>query len=269
MALNVISRLKKLAVFCLDCLVPEFLFSKPVRNKQISGLNFFGRIKLFLKSFLICLFSFFILVSFSGVLVYKFVPPAFTPLMLIRAKENIMKGKKIKIRQQWVPLSKISPNLPLAVVASEDNRFMLHFGFDLAAIREATRHNKKSRHALGASTITQQTAKNIFLWPNRNYIRKGIEAYFSLMIEVFWGKKRIMEMYLNEIEMGDGIYGAEAASQYYFHKSAAKLSREEAALIASVLPNPRRWRPDKPTPYILNCQSWTLWNMNNIDKVEF
>ena len=189
--------------------------------------------------------------------------------MLIRSREAVLSGKKVKIRHQWVPISKISPNLTMAVIASEDNKYMQHFGFDFDAIRVATRHNSRSRHALGASTISQQTAKNIFLWPKRNYIRKGIEAYFTILIETFWGKKRIMEMYLNEIEMGDGIFGAEAASQFYFHKPALRLSREEAALIASVLPNPRRWRPDKPTQYIINCQAWTLWNMNNIDKVEF
>ena len=269
MALQIVSKIKTAAVFCRDCLVPEYLFNKETRSQQNEGLRFFEKARLFFKSALICIVSFFFLLSFSGVIIYKFIPPALTPLMIIRAKENIMSGKHVKTRHQWVPISKISPNLILAVIASEDNKYMQHFGFDFDAIIVANKHNKRSRHALGASTISQQTAKNIFLWPNRNYIRKGIEVYFTMLIETFWGKKRIMEMYLNEIEMGDGIFGAEAASQYYFHKSALRLSREESALLASVLPNPRRWRPDKPTSYILNCQAWTLWNMNNIEKVEF
>jgi monofunctional glycosyltransferase len=269
MTLRILSKIKQAGAYCLDRLIPEYLFSKAIRRQRNEGLGFFQKVRLFCISALLSIFSLFILVSLSGVVYYKFLPPSFTPLMIIRVKESIQSGKHFKIRHHWVPLSKISPNLSLAVIASEDNKYMQHFGFDLDAIREATRHNKRSRHALGASTISQQTAKNIFLWPNRNYIRKGIEAYFTILIETAWGKKRIMEMYLNEIEMGDGIFGAEAASQFYFHKPASRLSREEAALIASVLPNPRRWRPDKPTQYILNCQAWTLWNMNNIDKVEF
>ena len=269
MALHIVGKIKIAAVFCRDCLVPEYLFNQETRRQQSEGLGFFQKAKLFSKSALICIVSFFFLISISGVIIYKFIPPPITPLMMIRVKENILLHKHLKFRHHWVPISKISPNLTLAVIASEDNKYMQHFGFDLDAIKEATKHNQRSRHALGASTISQQTAKNIFLWPKRNYIRKGIEAYFTLLIETIWGKKRIMEVYLNEIEMGDGIFGAEAASQYYFHKPALKLSREEAALIASVLPNPRRWRPDKPTPYIISCQAWTLWNMNNIDKVEF
>jgi len=269
MALQIVSKIKLIATFCRDCLVPEFLFNKAIRLQQCEGLGFFQKTRLFSRSALLCIVSFFFLLSISGTFVYKFIPPAFTPLMLIRAKESVFSGKKLKFRHQWVPISKISPNLTLAVIAAEDNKYMQHFGFDFDAIIVANKHNKRSRHALGASTISQQTAKNIFLWPNRNYIRKGIEVYFTMLIETFWGKKRIMEMYLNEIEMGDGIFGAEAASQYYFHKSALRLSREESALLASVLPNPRRWRPDKPTSYILNCQAWTLWNMNNIEKVEF
>jgi len=120
----------------------------------------------------------------------------------------------------------------------------------------------------GASTISQQTAKNVFLWPQRSWIRKGLEVYFTALIELVWGKRRIMEVYLNVIEMGHGIYGAEAASHYYFHKEAIKLSRSEAAMLAAILPNPLKWNPNNPTAYLAQRQSWILWNMDNIGKVE-
>jgi monofunctional biosynthetic peptidoglycan transglycosylase len=189
--------------------------------------------------------------------------------MLIRVVENIADGKKPSINKDWVSLSEISPNLVLAVIASEDNNFESHFGVDFKAIEKATKLNAKGKKIRGASTITQQTAKNVFLWPARNYIRKGLELYFTGLIELMWGKKRIMEVYLNAIEMGDGIYGAEAASQFYFHKHAKNLTRDEAASIAAVLPNPRRWRPDKPTPYISRLKSRILWNMNNVVRPEW
>jgi monofunctional glycosyltransferase len=269
MALPFLKRINNIAIFCLGCLVPEVLYSKAGRKKENYDLNFFQRIKRVLKAVLISLISFFFLLSISGVVIGKFIPPAFTPLMMLRAQEKIFSGKKASIRQRWEPIEKISSNMSLAVVASEDNRFLEHFGIDLEAIKDAEQQNKHSHRARGASTISQQTAKNVFLLPTHSFIRKGFEVYYTLLIESFWSKKRIMEVYLNVIEMGDGIYGAEAASQYYFHKPAAKLSRQEAALLAAVLPNPRKWRPDKPTDYILHRQSWILWNMNNIDKVEF
>jgi len=199
-------------------------------------------------------------------LLYRFINPPVTPLMLIRAVENLTDGNKPSISKDWVSLSEISPNLTLAVIASEDNNFESHYGVDFKAIEKAKKLNAKGKKIRGASTITQQTAKNVFLWPARTYIRKGLEVYFTGLIELLWGKKRIMEIYLNVIEMGDGIYGAEAASQKYFHKSAKKLSRAEAASIAAVLPNPRRWRPDKPTAYIAKKKAWIMWNMNNVVK---
>jgi monofunctional glycosyltransferase len=269
MAFSVFNIPRKIVAFCLDSLVPDALFNRKERIEENSGKSFFQRIKHFSRILIISLISFFFLISISGVVIYRFIPPAFTPLMLIRAEQKISSGKKATIRKHWEPISKISTNMALAVIASEDNRFFEHFGIDLQAIKDAEQQNRNNRRMRGASTISQQTAKNVFLIPNHSYIRKGFEVYFTLLIEACWSKKRIMEMYLNVIEMGDGIYGAEAASQYYFHKPAAKLSREEAALLAAVLPNPRRWRPDKPTAYILHRQSWILWNMNNIDKVEF
>jgi len=212
---------------------------------------------------------FFFGTSIFFTLLYRFINPPATPLMLIRVVENIADGKKPSITKDWVPLSDISPNLVLAVIASEDNNFETHYGVDIKAIEKATKLNAKSKKVRGASTISQQTAKNVFLWQARTYIRKGLELYFTGMIELIWGKKRIMEVYLNVIEMGDGIYGAEAASQQYFHKSAKNLTRDEAASIAAVLPNPRRWRPDKPSYYIARTKSRILWSMNRVDRPEW
>jgi len=202
-------------------------------------------------------------------ILYRFIPPPATPLMLIRVIESIGDKKTPAITKDWVSLDNISPYLVLAVITSEDNNFESHYGVDLKAIEKAQKLNARGKKIRGASTITQQTAKNVFLWQARNYIRKGLELYFSGLIELFWGKKRIMEVYLNVIEMGDGIYGAEAASQKYFHKPAKNLTRAEAAAIAAVLPNPRRWRPDKPTPYIAKKKAWIIRNMNNVAKPDW
>ncbi len=202
-------------------------------------------------------------------LLFRFINPPATPLMLIRVIEKIAEGTTPSITKDWVRLSDISPNLVLAVIASEDNNFETHYGVDFKAIEKAQKLNARGKKIRGASTITQQTAKNAFLWPARTYLRKGLELYFTGLIELGWGKRRIMEVYLNVIEMGDGIYGAEAASRYYFHKSAKNLSRAEAAAIAAVLPNPRRWRPDRPTAYIIGKKARILWNMNNVEKPDW
>ncbi len=209
---------------------------------------------------------------FSTVLVtiiYRFVPPPFTPLQLIRMVEQLRSGEKIKSSRDWVPLEDISPNMVRAVVASEDNNFIKHYGVDFEAIKKARKLNKKGKLMRGASTISQQTAKNVFLWPDRSWLRKGLEVYFTGLIEIFWGKQRIMEVYLNVIEMGDGIYGVEEASRLYFHKPALDLSRSEAALIAAVLPNPRRWNPAAPTSYIQRRQQSILRVMGQVGKLEF
>ncbi|HAL65858.1 MAG TPA: monofunctional biosynthetic peptidoglycan transglycosylase [Bacteroidales bacterium] len=202
-------------------------------------------------------------------LLYKFVPVYYTPLMFIRYFENVKAQKEARIERKWKSLDEISPNLWLAVVASEDNNFVKHHGFDIDAIKKAQKHNQTHARKRGASTISQQVAKNVFLWPSRTWVRKGLEAYFTFLIETFWSKKRILEVYLNVIEIGPGIYGAEAASQIYFHKPASKLTRGEAALIAAVLPAPLRRNPAKPSSYVLSRQQWILWNMNNIGKIEF
>lgn len=184
------------------------------------------------------------------VVAYKFLPVYFTPLMFIRVAEQAGRGEHLKLHHHWVPMDKISPHMPVAVMASEDQRFLLHKGFDLDAIETAARHNMRGGKVHGASTISQQTAKNVFLWPGRSWVRKGFEAYFTFLIELVWGKQRIMEVYLNSIEMGDGIYGVDACAKYHFDKSAADLSRADCALIAATLPNPRKFSSKEPSDYI-------------------
>jgi monofunctional biosynthetic peptidoglycan transglycosylase len=186
--------------------------------------------------------------SIFSVILFRFVPIPVTPLMLIRCVEQKADGKEMQLQKDWVSLDKVSSAMPLAAIAAEDQNFEEHFGFDIKAIEKAEKYNEKhkGKRMKGASTISQQTAKNVFLWPNRSWIRKGFEVYFTFLIEVFWSKRRIMEVYLNVIEMGDGVYGIEAAAQHYFHKPATKLSVKEASLIAAIFPNPRKWNPVYP-----------------------
>lgn len=211
----------------------------------------------------------FLIATFYFSICFSFIPPRRTPLMLKRQMQQIGEKKKYNLQHEWVPIDKISPYLIQAVVATEDNRFMKHHGIDFGAIKKARAFNQKStRRKRGASTISQQTAKNVFLWPARTYLRKGFEVYFTLLIETVWSKKRVMEVYLNMIEMGPGIYGAEAASQYYFKKPASKLSRNEAVLIAVSLPNPLRRNPARPTKYMLQRQQQIISLMRKIGKIE-
>lgn len=197
---------------------------------------------------------FFFIFTIFLVLLFRWVPVKYTPLMLQRYIENFS-DDGFRTRKQWSPIEDISYNMVLAVMASEDNNFMDHSGFDWDAIDRAMEHNKRSKKKHGASTITQQTAKNVFLLPSRTWVRKGFEAYFTFLIELFWSKERIMEVYLNVIETGSGIYGVEAASRTYFNKSASGLSRAEAALIASILPDPQQRNPARPSPYLLKRQA--------------
>jgi len=214
---------------------------------------------------------FFFFSTILSVFTYRFINPPLTPLMVLRIFQQVTEGEKIMLKKDWVSLDKISPQLQLAVVASEDNRFLEHHGFDFEAIEKAKDYNEKKRgkKMRGASTISQQTAKNVFLWPKRSWIRKGLEAYFTVLIELVWSKQRIMEVYLNVIETGKGIYGAEKASQIYFNKPALKISPGEAALVAAILPNPLKWNPSRPTSFLLSRQQWILWNMGNIGKLEY
>ncbi len=223
----------------------------------------FHTILLFIKRGLIFFFSSTLLVT----LLYIYFNPPLTPLMVVRNVSHLIAGEKMVLKKKWIPIDSISPFLIQAVIASEDNNFQEHWGLDFKAIQKANKLNQKGGKMRGASTISQQTAKNVFLWPDRTWVRKGFEVYFTGMIELCWSKKRIMEVYLNCIEMGDGIYGAEMAAQTYFNKSAQHLTRSEAALIAAVLPNPRKWHPDNPTPYISRKQQNILRAMNKVGKV--
>lgn len=188
--------------------------------------------------------------SIFFVLVLRFVPVFYTPLMTIRAVENLFDGKDMVCSHDWEPIENISPNLQKAVIASEDATFLDHHGFDFDAIQKAMKSNEKGRKLRGGSTISQQTAKNVFLWQGRSWVRKGLETWFTVLIEVCWSKERIMEVYLNSIEMGDGVYGAEAASRYWYRKSAQNLTKREAAGIAAILPNPRKFKATNSSAYI-------------------
>ncbi len=200
--------------------------------------------------------------SILGAIVFKWCPIPFTPLMIKRCVEQKFDGKEMKLQKDWVPLEEISPNLQLAVVCSEDQNYLEHNGFDWTAIQKAMKKNEKGKKLRGGSTISQQTAKNVFLWDGRNWIRKGFEVYFTFLIELFWSKERILECYLNIVEFGDGIYGAEAASQHYFKKSASKLSRKEAAILATLLPSPLRYGKNINGNYVQNRKDWVLKQMN-------
>lgn len=199
--------------------------------------------------------------SVLSVILFRWVPIPVTPLMLIRLVEQVSDGKELRLVKDWEPLSEITPSLQLAVVVCEDQEFLRHNGFNMDAIKAAFRSNSKGKKLRGASTISQQTAKNVFLWHGRNYVRKGLEAYFTVLIETFWPKERIMEVYLNVIEFGNGIYGAQAASIHYFGKDVSKLSKEESARLAVILPSPRRYKASQPGPYVARRTEWTLRQM--------
>ena len=208
--------------------------------------------KKILRFFLKILF-WFVFASVLIVLVYRWVPVHFTPLMLIRAYQN---NTGLTWKHHWVELDHISKNLQLAVICSEDQKFLEHNGFDINAIEKAYYNNKKAKRIKGGSTISQQTAKNVFLWPQRSWLRKGMETYFTFLIEWLWPKERILEVYLNSIEMGKNVYGADAAAQYWFYKKAAHLNEEEAAAIAAILPKPLSYKATPATSYIEKRKNW-------------
>lgn len=227
-------------------------------------MHIMKRILIWVRNILIFLF----LSSIIAVVAYKFIPVYYTPLMFIRLFEQFQAGKTLTLEHKWVPVSKIAQPLVQAVVASEDNLFLEHNGFDIEQIQKARDEAEKGKRIRGASTISQQTAKNVFLWPGKSYFRKGVEVWFTLLIEWVWGKERIMEVYLNSIEMGDGIYGAEAVAKAHFKKQAYQLSPNEAALIAASLPNPRKFNSGKPSPYLLKRQTKILSLMGKLIKIE-
>jgi len=211
----------------------------------------------------------FLALSILSVIFFRFVPIPVTPLMLFRCVDQKLKGEHVKLDKKWEPIENINLNLPLAVFCSEDQDFFTHHGFNWKAIKEAWKHDEHSKRIVGASTISQQTAKNVFLSTRRSWIRKGFETYFTFLIELLWSKQRIMEVYLNVVELGKGIYGAEAASQFYFNKPAKNLTRAEAAALASVLPDPLKWSPVKPGPYVSERQQWIIGQMNAYGNLDF
>lgn len=205
------------------------------------------------------------------VLLFKFVPVPCSPLMFIRAYEQVSRGEQIRWHHEWVPLSEISPDLPLAVWSSEDQNFLTHHGFDYEAIKRVIEERDSGKRKRGGSTISQQTAKNVFLFPTKAegklaWFRKGVEAYFTVLMEVMWDKQRIMEVYLNTIEMGDGIYGAQAVAQEHFGCDAKDLTRNQCALIAISLPNPIKFNSANPTNYMYKRQSWCIRQMKYLGK---
>ena len=200
-----------------------------------------------------------------SVCAYKWLPIYVTPLMVIRCVQQVRRGETIRLRHHWVPMEEMSIYMPVAVMASEDQRFLEHRGFDLVEIENAIREQVSGRRKRGGSTISQQTAKNVFLWPGRSWVRKGLEVYFTALIELVWGKHRIMEVYLNSIEMGDGIYGAEAVAQWHFGRSASELTRPNCALVAATLPNPVKFSSKEPSPYMLRRQTAIMKQMRHID----
>ncbi len=242
--------------------MPEGYEKKRGRSDEISSCmkNIFHKFFRFFLKFL----KWFFIVSIVSVILFRWIPVPYTPFMFVQCAEQVFDTKReVKLKKDWVPLEEISPNLQLAVICSEDQNFFQHHGFDFDAIEKAVEHNRKHKRTHGASTISQQTAKNVFLYDGRNWIRKGLEVYFTFTLELFWSKKRIIEAYLNVIEFGNGIYGAEAAAQQFFNTSAKKLTRTQAALLAAVLPAPRKFSVKNPSPYVRKRQAWILGQMEN------
>ena len=211
-----------------------------------------------------------------SVVALRFMPVVVTPLMLIRCYEMLIRcyeqvkaGEELKLSHDWEPLTNISKDLPIAVMASEDAKFLEHHGFDYQAIEHAAKRNRQhpEKRKLGASTISQQTAKNVFLWPGRSWVRKGFEVYFTALIELMWPKERIMEVYLNSIEMGNGIYGAQAVAEEHFNTDAKDLTKAQCALIAATLPNPRKFSSKNPSAYMLKRQKRILREMKYVERM--
>lgn len=210
-----------------------------------------------------------VLASVLTVVALRWINPFFSAFMLEAQVQAWLEHDGSYVwRQHWVALQQISPNLPLAVVASEDQKFPEHWGFDVEAIEKAYSLNQHSHRVHGASTISQQVAKNLFLWSGRSYFRKGLEAYFTVLIETFWPKRRILEVYLNIAEFGHGIYGAEAAAERFFRIPAARLNRSQAAVLAAVLPNPKALLANAPSAYVEQRRSWILIQMQRLGGPE-
>lgn len=207
----------------------------------------------------------FVALTVIPVALLRWLPPPTSAFMLRAQVLAVIERKPgFKLRYRWTPWDHISPYAKVAVIAAEDQLFDRHYGFDLNAIIQAWKHNQQGKHVRGASTISQQVAKNLFLYPGQNYFRKALEAYFTALIELMWTKRRILEIYLNVAQFGEGIYGVSAASEAFFAKPVSKLSRNEAALLAAVLPNPVRLRADKPSAYVMHRRLWILKQMKQL-----
>ena len=224
--------------------------------------SFFNKVWKFLKWAIIAFFG----TSILAVVIYRWLPVPCSPLMFIRCGQQLKAGESLKLKHQWVPLDSISKDLPLAVWSSEDQNFLTHNGFDFDQIKVAVQDKMEGKRERGASTISQQTAKNVFLWPSHSWVRKGLEVYFTVLIETIWSKQRIMEVYLNTIEMGDGIYGAEAVALEHFGCRAKELTRNQCAMIAVSLPNPIRMNSASPSAYMYRRQSWVLRQMRYLGE---
>jgi monofunctional glycosyltransferase len=237
----------------------------PVFSKKAIGMKINFRL---IRSLVIQLVLTMFLLSIVWVLIYRWLPPPATLHMITRRAKAGKEGVADQnIKYRFVSLEEMSENMPLAVIASEDQLFTSHDGFDFKAIKGAFEHNQASKKISGGSTISQQVAKTVFLWHGRSYMRKAVEAYFTVLIETLWGKKRIMEVYLNIAEMGDRVFGVDAAARAYFKKDPAKLTSQQAALIAAVLPNPVKYSVKKPTPYILRKRRNIMRNMRRLGGV--
>lgn len=243
-------------------IIPKKPIKKPVKKGSRSLMTMFSR-------FLFKVLLWFFAISLFFVVLYKFVPVPFTPLMLIRAIENSADKKENSFSHEWESIENISVNLQKAVIASEDGSFLFHNGFDFKAMQKAYKGNERGRKIKGGSTISQQTAKNVFLWQGRSYFRKGLEAYFTVLIELIWGKERIMEVYLNSIEMGNGVYGAQAAAEHWYRKDAKDLTPIQAAGIAAILPNPRKFTATSSSSYINNRKRKIMRVMRTVGKVKY
>ena len=203
--------------------------------------------------------------SWLAVLVLRFVPPWTSAVMMERRASALIHGEKdFQLQHRWVPWNQVSPYVPLAMVAGEDQKFPFHHGFDFDSIQNAMDAADEGRRLRGASTISQQTAKNLFLWNGRSFVRKGLEAYFTVLIELTWPKQRILEVYMNIAELGDGIYGVGAASDAFFHQAPSQLGQAQAARLAAVLPNPRRFHADHPTAYVQGRANWIQQQMAHL-----
>ena len=203
------------------------------------------------------------------VLIFRWVPPPFTALMIERKIESWFDGQPIDLQRDWESWDNISDDLKIAVIAGEDQKFAEHWGFDIDAIQAALAHNERGGSLRGASTLSQQVSKNLFLWSGRSYFRKGLEAWFTALIEVFWSKQRILEVYLNSVEWDDGVFGAQAAAQHHFHVSASQLSTQQASYLAAVLPNPREWSASHPSSYVSRRAGWIRQQMRQLGGDEY